>query len=379
MAAKPKRPRPTRKLTDEPAGALEPTAAQAARSIDAPKPATRAVAVTGSASFLGRNLVRLLEEDPAIDRVVAVDIKAPASAAKKTRFYEVDLTQPSLPGGSAAMATEARLSEIFAAERVGTLVHLAFHSSPSHATAYAHELESVGTMHVLVAARLAGVRKLVMRSSTLLYGAHPSNPNFLGEHQPLRATKREPFFADKIEAEAEAARFVERTEGAIATVLRVAPILGPTISSFVTRYLSQRLVLTMMGFDPLLQFVHELDALAALKLAVDRDVPGTFNIVGDGVLPLSKIIEIAERTALPVPHPIAEPLVALAWIGQLSPSPPALLPYLRFLCVADGARAKDAMGFRPAFTTREALDDFVRAQALRETKLLSETPRTEAR
>ena len=324
---------------------------------------TRVVAVTGTASFLGQNLVRLLEEDASIDRVVAVDVKPPASAHPKTRFYEVDLTQPN----------EARLAEIFAAERVSTLVHLAFHASPSHATAYAHELESVGTMHVLVAARQTRVRKVVMASSTLLYGAHPSNPNFLGEHQPLRATKREPFFADKIEAEAEVGRFVERTEGAVATVLRLAPILGPTVSSFVTRYLSGRFVMTMMGFDPLVQFVHELDAIAAVKLAVDRDVPGTFNVVGDGVLPLSKVIELAGRTPLPIPHPIAEPLVAIAWIGLVSPAPPTLLPYLRFLCVADGARAKEVMGFRPAFTTREAVDDFVRAQKLRETNLLQES------
>jgi len=36
----------------------------------------------------------------------------------------------------------------------------------------------------------------------------------------------------------------------------------------VTRYLSRKLVPTMMGFDPLLQFIHEVDAIAAFKLAV---------------------------------------------------------------------------------------------------------------
>ena len=102
----------------------------------------------------------------------------------------MDFTQPT---------TEARLAEILAAERADTVVHLAFLASPSHATAWAHELESVGTMHVLVAARHAQIRKFVMWSQTLLYGAHPSNPNFLSERHPLRAAKREPFFADKIE------------------------------------------------------------------------------------------------------------------------------------------------------------------------------------
>src|SRR4051794_21810104 len=105
----------------------------------------RVVAVTGTTSFVGQNLIALLEEDETVERVVAIDVRAP-SAGPKTRFYEVDLTQP---------PAEARLAEIFAAERVRTLVHLAFQSSPSHATAYAHELESVGTMHLLVAARQA--------------------------------------------------------------------------------------------------------------------------------------------------------------------------------------------------------------------------------
>ncbi len=336
-----------------------------ARVIDRGTVCARVVAVTGSASFILQNLLGLLVEDPAIDRVVAIDVKPAVlhGGGKKTRFYDVDLTQP---------AAEARLAEILAAEHAQTLVHLAFHSSPSHAAAYAHELESVGTMHLLVAARQARVRKVVFGSHTMLYGAHPSNPNFLGEHQPLRATKREPFFADKIEAESEIARFAERTEGSIVTVLRTAPILGPTVSSFLTRYLSRRAVMTMMGFDPLLQFIHEVDAIAAFKLAVDRDVPGTFNVVGDGVLPLSTVIKLAGRIALPIPHPLAEPLNALAWLAQLAPAPSTFLPYLRFLCVADGARARDVMGFRPAYTTREALTDFVSAQRLRDVKLLQE-------
>ena len=323
---------------------------------------TRCVAMTGTASFLGQNLLAALADDVGIDRVVAIDLKRPEAAGKKVRFYEIDLTQA---------AAEARLAEILAAEGASTLVHLAFQASPSHATAYAHELESVGTMHVLVAARQARVRKVVMRSSTLLYGARPSNPNYLAEHQPLRAPKTEPFFADKMQAEVELGRFVERAEsGACATVLRLAPLLGPNVENFLTRWLSRRFVMTMMGFDPLIQVLHEADAVAAFKLAIDRDCPGTFNVCADGVLPVSKVIEAAARVALPVPHPIAEPLVALAWVAQLAPAPASFLSYLRFLCVADGAHAREAMGFRPAFTTREAVTAYAEAQHAREGRLL---------
>jgi UDP-glucose 4-epimerase len=319
------------------------------------------VAVTGAASFLGANLIGLLEEDDRVSRIVAVDVKPPSTASAKTRSYEVDFTRPT---------TEARLAEILAAERADTVVHLAFLSSPSHATAWAHELESVGTMHVLVAARHAQIRKLVLWSQTTLYGAHPTNPNFLEERHPLRAPTHEPFFTDKIAAEKEAARFEARARGSVVTVLRLAPILGPTVHNYLTRYLSRRLVPTMMGFDPLLQFVHEVDAIAAFKLAVDRDVPGTFNIVGDGVLPLSTVIKLAGRIAVPVPHPVAEPLSALLWAAQLAEAPPSFLKYLRFLCVADGEKARTRMGFRPAYTTREALVDFTSAQRLRDLHLL---------
>ena len=322
------------------------------------------MAVTGAASFLGTNLIGLLEEDERIERIVAVDIKPPSTAGAKTRSYEVDFTQP---------VAEARLAEILAAEQVDSLVHLAFLSSPTHASAWAHELESVGTMHVLVAARHAQIRKFVMWSQTLLYGAHPSNPNFLSERHPLRAPKREPFFGDKMAAEAEAARFAQRANGSVVTILRLAPILGPTVHNYLTRYLSRKLVPTMMGFDPLLQAVHEVDAIAAFKLAIDRDVAGTFNIVGDGVLPLSTVIKLAGRIAVPIPHPIAEPVGGMAWIAQIAEAPPSFLKYLRFLCVADGQKAKTRMGFRPAYTTREALLDFTSAQRLRDVRLLQET------
>lgn len=331
--------------------------------LQAPPNGRRVVAFTGASGFLGKNLIGLLEEDEKVGRIVAIDIRPPATAQKKTRYYDVDLTQP---------AADARLAEILAAERVDALCHLAFLSAPTHATAYAHELESVGTMHVLVAARQAQVRKLVMWSQTLLYGADPTNPNFLSERHPLRAPASEPYFADKLQAEAEAARFAERAAGAVVTILRMAPILGPTVQNTLTRYLSRRVVPTMMGFDPLVQLLHEVDAIGAFKLAIDRDVPGTYNVVGDGVLPLSTVIKLAGRFALPVPHPLAESMSALGWAAQLALAPPSFLKFLRFLCVADGAKAREKMGFRPAYTTREALVDFVSAQRLRDVRLLQE-------
>jgi UDP-glucose 4-epimerase len=323
----------------------------------------RSVAITGVDTFLGRNLIGLLEEDDSISRIVAIDIASPKTAGRKTSFYKVDLTQPSV---------DARLAEILQAEDVHTFVHLAFLASPTHAAAYAHELESVGTMHVLNACRERRVKKFLLASQTILYGPSPSNPNFLTEDHPQRGLPGSIYTQDKIEAEHEARRYGADHPESTVTILRLAPVLGPTVRNWVTRWLSRRLVPTVMGFDPLVQFLHEMDAVAAFKLALDRDVRGTFNVAGDGVLPVSTVVKLAGRVAVPVPYFLAKQSAAVLWAANLGEVSPPFLAFLRYLCVADGARAKRELGFRPAYSTREAVLDFEGALRLREARLLQE-------
>jgi UDP-glucose 4-epimerase len=328
-------------------------------------PRKRVIAVSGASSFLGRNLVGLLESDESASKIVAVDVQSPRTAGSKTRFYQLDLTQP---------AVDSRLAEILGAEEVDTFVHLAFLSSPSQASAWAHELESVGTMHVLNACRERRIGKFILRSQTALYGAHASNPNFLTENHPVRGLPGTQFLADKIEAEKETRKFAQSAPDSCVTILRFAPVLGPTANNFLTQWLSRRFVPTVLGFDPLLQFVHEMDALAALKLAIARDVPGTFNVIGDGVLPVSTVVKLAGRMALPLPWPLLRQLTALGWAANAAEVPPSFLAYLRFLCVADGERAAAELGFRAAYTTREAVLDFGGALRLRDARLLHDAP-----
>ncbi|MDP3274699.1 MAG: NAD-dependent epimerase/dehydratase family protein [Deltaproteobacteria bacterium] len=323
--------------------------------------ARRTVAITGADSFLGRNLIGLLEDDDRIGRIVALDIEQPPTAGRKTRYYRVDLTQPTV---------DSRIAEILGAEGVDTLLHLAFLASPGYASAWAHELESVGTMHVLNACRERPVHKFVLWSQTLLYGALPTNPNFLTEKHPLRGNRESRYLADKIEAEAVVQRFAKQMPQTIVTILRMAPILGPTVRNYLSRYLGRRLVPTLLGYDPLMQFLHEVDALAALKLATHRDAPGVFNIVGDGVLPLSTVIALAGGANVPFVPMLAKPMASLLWAAQQLEAPASWLDYLRWLCVADGQLAEDVLKFRGSFSTREAVLDYAGAQRLRDARLL---------
>lgn len=328
--------------------------------------ATTVVAITGACSFLGRNLIGLLEEDDRIAKIVVLDIARPSTARDKTRFYEIDLTQA---------AVDSRMSEILHAEGVSTFVHLAFLASPSPAVAWAHELESVGTMHVLNACREQAVRKLVMCSTTMVYGPHATNPNFLTEDHPARGVRASHFVQDKLEAETQVRAFADARQACSVTILRLAPILGPNVNNHVTRWLSRRLVPSVLGFDPLVQFLHEVDAIAALRLAMEREVGGTFNIVGDGVLPISTVIKLAGRLSVPLPFTLLKQIASLLWVAQLVEAPPAFVSMLRYLCVADGARAREVLGFRAAYSSRDAVLDFESALRLREAHLLNESAR----
>ena len=63
-------------------------------------------------------------------------------------------------------------------------------------------------------------------------------------------------------------------------------ILGPSIHNIATHYLSSKVCFTPLGFDPLVQLVHEDDVIRAFQIVIEQDHSGIFNIVGEGVLPL---------------------------------------------------------------------------------------------
>ena len=323
------------------------------------------IAITGSAGYLGSHLVGLLEDSLRAKHIVSIDQRTPTTARQKTRHFQVDLT---------AHNAEDQLSDILKAENVSTVVHLAFHDSPTHTPDASHDLESVGTMRILNASRRTGVTKFVMWSQTSLYGASPKNPCYLDERRPLCADVSEMFFRDKIQAERDVLEFGQPGRGRVATILRTAPLVGPHISNHFTRYFSQTYIPTVLGFDPLFQFLHEADAIAAFKRALDVDAPGIFNISGDGVLPLGKAIRLLGKRKVPLTRPIAHLLLGAMWVARAGAIPPHFLNYIQYACISDTERSRKILGFVPLHSSRETIVEFGSAQKLREVHLLSEIP-----
>ncbi|WP_373045098.1 NAD-dependent epimerase/dehydratase family protein [Vulgatibacter sp.] len=306
----------------------------------------RVVAIVGSQSVLGVGLAERLASDPSIERVVAIDLRPPRQVPQRMIFRRVDLTRPS---------ADQELADVLEVEGVDTVVHLAFFASPIHNATYAHELEAIGTLHVLTAAAAAQVERVVVQSTTTVYGAHPKNPNLLTEDHAVRGSPHSRFVNDKVEAERQAMRWAREHEEVAVSVLRFAPVVGPTAKNLFERYLTRPVAPTVAGYDPLIQALHESDALDALELAVRKGPRGVFNVAPHGVMPLSTALRLCGAQPLPLPGPLAAAALQGLRASGVTPTPASMLDYLRYVWVADGTRYERELGFTPRYSTREAI------------------------
>lgn len=314
------------------------------------------VAITGADGFLGANALNYLRSSDQFGKVVVVDIRKPALAIRKTVFYKTDLTEPNC---------DARIADIFEREGVTRVVHCAFTNWPKVSNTELHELEAIGTLNLLNACARRRVSQIVVPSTTKVYDADANHPNFLTEAMPLRPIHDFPYLQNRVEVESLLARHAERHDYARVTVLRFATILGPRIRTYETRLLSRPAVPTVMGYDPLMQFLHEDDALEAMRLAIESPESGIYNIVGRGVLPLSTILKIGGKADIALPAFLARGALSTLWTGGLAAVPPAYLRFLQYLNVADGQKAKDRLGFTPKYSTKETWLAFTGEERLR--------------
>ena len=309
------------------------------------------IAITGIASFLGARALRRLAEVRGPEALLAIDIAAPPARLAGVRHVLLDLTLP---------AADQRLLDVFREEEVDTVLHAAFLTNPRRDSGYAHELESIGTLNLVAAAAAAGVRHLVMRSFTALYGAGGRNPHLLGEQHPVSGADALGWVRDKREAERHALDYARRYPELRVTILRFAPLLGPGVHTFYTRILERRVVSVLMGYDPLLQLLHPIDAVDALDTALRKRVAGVFNIVPARAMALLTALHLADKVVVPVPHPMAYALANLAWAAGLGEAPAGFVDYARYPFLADGERARRDLGFEPRYDSHQALEAYLR-------------------
>jgi len=311
--------------------------------------------VTGVSRYLGGRFAQLLQADPDVTRVIGVDVVPPKEDLGDAEFVRADIRNPVI-------------GKVIAHAEVDTVIHMAVIATPVDAGGRAtmKEINVIGTMQLLAACQKApSVRKLVVKSSTAVYGSSPLDPAMFTEDLEPNALARTGYAKDSVEVEGYVRGFARRRPDVVVTTLRFANFVGPRVRTPLTSYFSLPVVPTVLGFDPRLQFVHERDGLETLWRTTMHDHSGTFNIAGDGVLTLSQAIRRAGRPSLPLPQPAAP------WIGgalrrlRVADFSSEQLRFLSYGRVVDTTRMREVLDFTPRYSSREAFDDFVTRQGLR--------------
>ncbi len=315
---------------------------------------TRVMLVTGVARYLGGRLARMLTEDPTIERVIGVDVVPPRDDIGTAEFVRADIRNPII-------------AKVIASAEVDTVVHMSVLAQPGSAggRTIMKEVNVIGTMQLLAACQKApSVRKLVVKSSSTVYGASPKDPAMFTEDMEPRSLPRAGFAKDSVEVEGYVRGFARRRPDVTVTVLRFANFLGPRIETPMSAYFSLPVVPTVLGFDPRLQFVHEEDGLEVLRRTAVQDFPGTYNVAGDGVLLLSQAVHRAGRPTLPLLSPFVSSIGGLVRRARVVDFSPEQLRYLTYGRGLDTTRMRTALGFQPQWSTGATFDDFVRAHRL---------------
>ena len=316
----------------------------------------RVVLVTGVSRYLGTLLASTLAADPSVERVIGVDTVPPRSEVLpqlgRTEFVRADIRNP-------------LIAKVIASSEVDTVVHLNVIATPLGAggrTAM-KEINVIGTMQLLAACQKApSLRRLVVKSTTAVYGSSPRDPALFTEDVEPRSLPKSGYAKDAVEVEGYVRGFGRRRPDVTLSLLRFTNFIGPTIETPLTRYFSLPVVPTVLGFDPRIQLCHEDDGIEVLRRCTLEEHPGIFNVGGKGVLLLSQAIRRVGRPSFPVPSPAVNVVAKLFRRAGLVDFSPEQMRYLEHGRVADVSRLRGTLDWTPRSTTR-AFDDFVTARA----------------
>jgi nucleoside-diphosphate-sugar epimerase len=301
-------------------------------------PVPEVVAVTGAATGLGRALVERLAQRDDLAGLIGIDTVA--ARVDGVVWRTADVRDPLLTTRLAGATT---------------VVHLATSYDVSLPTVGRRALNVRGTANALEAARSAGARRVVLCTSSDVYGARADNPVPLADAAPLRAEPDEQTLAgEHVEVE-RLADHCSRT-GLPVTVLRPATLvgLGPAYDGQVLRQLSAPRLLAVRGVEPLWQLCHVHDLLAALELAALGAVDGGLAVGCDGALPQTAVEQLTGRRRLELPAAVALSTAERLHRARVTSASPRELDHLLGSLVVgcDGLRA---VGWAPTWTNEEAL------------------------
>lgn len=303
-----------------------------------PKPRRDVVVVTGAAGRLGRLVVQTVHRS---HEVIAVDRRPIHGLPKDVTHLRTDVRW-------------RQIEDVFRRHRVQAVLHLGLIHNP-RAEVDQYRFNVLGTQHLLSLVAKHRVDKLVMLSSANIYGPDPDNSHFLSEDAPLLGAEAFPNIRDLVAVDRIVQSFFYRQPEVETVMLRPVHIVGPRVKNAPSNYLRLERPWVCMGFDPMIQLIHEEDVVRALVLAMRPGAKGVFNVVGGGEAPLSRILELLGRRPVSMPDFVIRAALERAFRLRATNFPAPELRHIQYNCVVDGSQARRVLGFEPQYGLVETI------------------------
>ena len=306
------------------------------------------VAISGGAGFLGLHLARRLVADG--HAVRTLDLAPLDDSPLEGRVEEIH--------GDVRLTTDARRL----VSGADVLVHAAAALPIQESRAAIRSVNVEGAAVTFAAAAEAGVRRLVLVSSTAVYGVPERHP--IHEDDPLVGVGH--YGESKIDAERLCEAFARR--GLETVIVRPKTFVGPErLGVFATLYewaLEGRDFPVLGRGDNRYQLLDVEDLCQAIHLALTREadvVNDTFNVGARDFSTLrddfQAVLDRAGRGGRVVGVPAAPAVTALRLLERMRLSP--LYAWVYETVTQDSfvsiERAEQRLGFRPAHSNRDAL------------------------
>ena len=247
-----------------------------------------------------------------------------------------------------------KMKDIFRCRDIRAVVHLGVLHNPRRSDQERHTWNIVAFQRLLDYVAQYEVPKLIVLSGSNVYGPQPNNPQFLTEDAPLLGAQHFGGMRDLVELDMLAQQFFWKHPDTETVILRPCHIIG-RVHNAASNYLRLERPVMIMGFDPMMQLVHEKDVVRAIQLALRPEVRGIYNIRGQGEMPLSRVIRTAGRRPRLIPSPVARMALDQLWRLRMSSFPSQELDNLRYVCMVDDSPARTELGYQPIYSIERTL------------------------
>lgn len=300
------------------------------------------VLVTGAAGSMGRLVAQLLLAQG--HDVIGLDRRAWYHPPEGIRVFQADIRK-------------RPAEDVFRTQRPDAAIHMATVTHLTHRSEDRYRINLKGTQAFFEHCHRYGVKHAIFVGRHTFYGAAADSPLYHTESEPPMAVHTFPELSDLVASDLYAGATLWRHPEIDTAVLRCCYTLGPLKQGTLAGFLRGPRVPTVLGFDPLFQFLHERDTATAIVLALTKELRGVYNVAGPPPVPLSIIIRETGRSNLPIPEPLFRAVLGRFGLPKL---PRGALEHVKYPIVIDAREFREATGFEPEFgedaTMREYRD-----------------------